>query len=103
MRFDNGHKISFFLTPDLGQRKIMKFCCYRFHMTPCPLVRVQKDHYFLLLRYCRYIHSVELSIDFFVSPINSEREKLFSKRIGEKANSWWEPEIEKFEKRQFGQ
>ena len=48
-------------------------------------------------------YSVELSIDFFVSSINSEREKQFSKRIGEKANSWWEPEIGKIEKKQFGE
>ena len=49
------------------------------------------------------IHSVELSIDFFVSPINSEREKQFSKRVGEKANSWLEPEIGNIEKKQFGE
>ena len=48
-------------------------------------------------------HSVELSIDFFVSSINSEREKQLSKRVGEKANSWWKPEIEKIEKKQFGE
>lgn len=48
-------------------------------------------------------HSVELSIDFFVSPTNTERERKLSKRVGEKANSWWEPEIEKIEKKQFGE
>jgi hypothetical protein len=48
-------------------------------------------------------HSAELSIDFFVSPINSEREKKLSKRVGEKADSWWKPEIEKIKKKQFGE
>jgi len=38
-----------------------------------------------------------------VSSINSKREKQFSKRVGEKANSWWEPEIEKIEKKQFAE
>jgi|LGVF01.1.fsa_nt_gb hypothetical protein len=49
------------------------------------------------------IYSVELSIDYFVSSIKSEREKLYSKRVGEKANSWWEPKIGKIEKKQFGE
>jgi hypothetical protein len=49
------------------------------------------------------MHSVELSIYFFVSPINSEREKQFCRRVGKKANSWWKPEIEKIEKTRFGE
>jgi len=88
-----------------------------------PLIFSKKDNYILLLPISHdtlligsdskepllpppevlNLHSVELSNDFFVSPINSEREKQFSERVGEKANSWWEPEIGEIEKEQFGE
>lgn len=47
-------------------------------------------------------NSVEMSTDFFVSSVNSDRERQYIERIGKRANSWWEEGIEKIEKGHFG-
>ena len=45
--------------------------------------------------------SVEMSTDFFVSSVNKDRERLYSKKIGSRS-TWWDDEINEIERNTFG-